>query len=216
MAVPRDLADTVNAAIKSGYRWELDRAIRTNSYLRVFFSLLVLVYCGFGPGVLLRFPVTAGPVGFEALSYFYAFRPVVFAILFLALVSVMGALARRSFELFRAAMEEDIGPGEDQGQRERYIRELKPSPLPFVLSGSVPVDLVIFAIALAAYSFWVVLLVETTMTGMGAYQTVGIIIGSYGLFAAIILIVALWVGLVKRGRDLLSAPDQKLASAGRP
>ena len=45
------MTDAASAAIKSGYRWELDRDIRTNNYMRVFFSTAVLGYCSFGPGL---------------------------------------------------------------------------------------------------------------------------------------------------------------------
>ena len=48
MSVPNDMADVADGAIKSGYRWELDRAIRTNSYLRVFFSVILLTFAAFG------------------------------------------------------------------------------------------------------------------------------------------------------------------------
>ena len=64
------MAEAASGAIRSGYRWELDRAIRTNNYLRVFFSTGLLIYCGFGPGLLIRFPVSIGGVTLETIKVY--------------------------------------------------------------------------------------------------------------------------------------------------
>jgi hypothetical protein len=200
MSVPHDLSETVAAAIKSGYRWELDRAMRTNSYLRVFFSVIMLVYCGFGPGVLMRFPVSVGGVRIDPVTQFYAFRPVIFALVFVSLVCVLAALSRRAHVLFEAALVEDLDTERSAERRRKYIQNLRPSMFPFVLSGSTLVDVLIFVVALAVYAFWVVLLVETVPQGLGGHQVAGIVLGSYGLFAAIIIFSTIWSGLLMRSK----------------
>jgi hypothetical protein len=197
MAVPPDPTETGAPVVRSCYRWELDRAMRANAYLRVFFSCILLLYCGFGPGILIRFPLAGGEPRLEPLSMFYAFRPAIFALVFAALACVLAALAQRGHELFDAAV------GEDRPARpEQYLRHLRPSSFPFVLAGSLIVDGVVFFICLAAYAFWIVLLVETTPVVMQGYQIVGVILGSYGLFSAVIVIGFVWAGLVRRGRKL--------------
>ncbi len=206
MSVPPQLTTAVGTAIKNGYRWELDRTMRANAYLRVFFSVILLVFSGFGPGLLMRFPVSIGGVRLDTVSLFYAYRPVIFALIFMALVCVLAALSRRAFVLFGAALEEDIEDGETPEGRRRYIRHLKPSSYPFVLSGNLAVDSVISAVVLVAYCFWIVVLVETIPLGMLSYQTVGIILGAYGFFGAVIIMVFIWAGLAARGRRLLAAP----------
>jgi len=211
MSVPADLSEVVAAAIKSGYRWELDRAMRTNSYLRVFFSVILLVYCGFGPGVLMRFPVSVGGVRIDPVTQFYAFRPVIFALIFVSLVCVLAALARRAHVLFEAALTEDLDTERSAERRRKYVQNLRPSMFPFVLSGSMLVDVLIFVVALAVYAFWVVLLVETVPQGLGGHQVAGIILGSYGLFAALIIFSTIWSGLLvrtKRSRqEQVSSPE---------
>ncbi len=202
MSVPPSLAQTAGAAIRNGYRWELDRAVRANAYLRVFFSVMLLVYCSFGPGLLMRFPVSIGGVQLETVSRFYAYRPVVFALVFVALVCVLAALARRSLDLFAAALAEDTVCGQEPVNRELYVRNLTPSPFPFVLSGSLMVDVAVFVIALLAYCFWVVLLVETIPLGMMSYEVVGVVLGAYGLFAGLIVTGFIWGGLARRDRAL--------------
>jgi hypothetical protein len=194
------MAEAAAGAIRSGYRWELDRAIRTNNYLRVFFSTGLLIYCGFGPGLLIRFPVSVGGVTVDAVAKFYAFRPVIFALLFVALASVLAALARRALLLFERALDEDTGQSPEE--RRRYIADLKPATLPFVLSGHMMVDLSIGVVALVAYGFWVVLLVEIIPIGMMAYQTAGIVLGCYGLAGSLIVIGFVWFGLARRVRRL--------------
>lgn len=206
MAVPPEMDQVAGGAIKSGYRWELDRAIRTASYLRVFFSVILLIYAGFGPGVLMRFPVSVGGVRLETVSQFYAYRPVVFALLFIALVAVLAALARRAFALFEAALTED---GPQPGLRRRYIDRLQPSRFPFVLSGNAFVDIAIMIINLMTYSFWSVLLVETVPAGMGTYQAVGVVFGSYGLFGAIIITGFTWSGLARTSRALKASRPER-------
>ena len=52
--------------------------------MRVLFSLALLVHAGFGPGLLLRFPLT-GSNSVEPIARFYAFRPVIYALLLVAL-----------------------------------------------------------------------------------------------------------------------------------
>lgn len=200
MSVPPALSDTVAAAIKSGYRWELDRAIRTNTYLRVFFSVMMLVYSGFGPGVLMRFPVSVGGVRIDAVTQFYAFRPVIFALIFVSFVCVLAALARRANLLFEAAFAEDFESEGSPEVRDKYLKNLKPSLFPFVLSGSILVDVLIFVVALAVYGFWVVLLVETIPQGLGGHQIAGVVLGSYGFFAAIIIFSSIWSGLLVKSR----------------
>ncbi|MEO0080773.1 MAG: hypothetical protein ABIL25_00565 [candidate division WOR-3 bacterium] len=197
MSVPPDLTEAVVSAVRTGYRWELDRAMRANAYLRVFFSSALLLYSGFGPGLLIRFPVTVSEPHLEPLSQFYAFRPAIFALIFAALSCVLAALAQRGQVLFESALAEDR-----PNRTEEYFRLLAPSPLPFVLSGNLLVDGIVFVIAVAAYAFWVVLLVETTPVVMQAYQVVGVVLGSYGLFAALIVIGFVWAGLVRRSRKL--------------
>jgi hypothetical protein len=222
MSVPPDLSETVAAAIKSGYRWELDRAMRTNSYLRVFFSVIMLAYCGFGPGVLMRFPLSVGGVRIDPVTQFYAFRPVIFALVFVSLVCVLAALARRAHVLFQAAQIEDLDAGRSAEERRKYVRNLRPSSFPFVLSGSVLVDVLVFVVALAVYAFWVVLLVETVPQGLSGHQVAGIVLGSYGLFAAIIVFTTVWSGLLMRskrsrsGQDSVTAPPAPTASDSRP
>ena len=190
-------------------RDELTRAVRFNAYLRILFSLVLLAYAVFGPGLLLRFPST-GNIGLEPLSQFFAFRPVIFALLFVALISVLAALARRATELFEAKAQADIGTAVSLEDRKSYLRHLHPSVFPFVLSGQSLIDGVIFVVALVAYSFWVVLLVETTPSGMGAYEVVGVVLGSYGLFASIIIVGLVWLGAARKTgalrRALLQGP----------
>ena len=214
MSVPPELSAVASAAIRNGYRWELDRAIRANAYLRVFFSVMLLMFAGFGPGLLMRFPVSVGGVRLDTVSQFYAYRPVVFTLVFVALVCVLAALARRAFEFFRAALEEDTGAA--GGERERYIRHLKPGSFPFVLSGNLVVDGVISIVVLIAYCFWVVILVETIPLGMISYQVVGIVMGAYGIFGAIIVTVFIWAGLAARGRRLLAAPSGAVPTESPP
>ena len=66
----------------SGFREGLGRAARATFYLRVGFSVLFLVYAGFGPGLLFRVPATGAGLAYEPLARFYSFRPVVYALLF--------------------------------------------------------------------------------------------------------------------------------------
>lgn len=179
----------------NGYRWELDRALRANAYLRVFFSSAVLLYCAFGPGLLIRFPLTAEQPQAESLLHFYAFRPAIFALVFAALACVLSALAQKGRELFEAALEAD-----SPNRPADYLRVLTPSPFPFVLSGNLLVDTIVFAVALAAYAFWVLLLVETTPPVLQSYQVAGVVLGSYGLFSAIIVIGYVWFHLARRQR----------------
>jgi len=199
MSAPPDLAETIGGAMRSGFRWELDRALRANAYLRVFFSSALLFYCAFGPGLLIRFPIVLSEPYIAPLSQFYAFRPAIFALGLAALSCVLAALARRGQELFEVALAED-GPS-DPG---RYIRNLRPSPLPFVLSGNLTVDFIVFCIALAAYVFWVILLVETTPLVLQVYQGVGVVLGSYGFFASVIVIAFVWAGLARRIRGIMA------------
>jgi hypothetical protein len=193
-------------AIRDGYRWELDRSVRANGYLRVFFSALVLLYACFGPALLLRFTLSSTELRPETVVRFYAFRPVLFALLFSALVCVLGALAQRAHVLFEAALAEDTGS--DAARRQQYIKHLAPSPNPFVLSGNLSVDFLILLVALGAYSLWVVLLVETIPRALSVYQNVGIVLGSYGLFTSVIVIGFVWAGLARRGRRLRSETEQ--------
>jgi len=173
------------------FREHLGRAARATFYLRVLFSLALLIHAGFGPGLLLRFPLT-GSGSIEPVAQFYAFRPVIYALLLVALVAVLAALCRRAVGLFEAEFAEDNGHPTTSGARERYLRLLRPSPSPFVLSGHVAVDLVIFGAALLAYSFWIVILAETTPPNMSGYQVSGIVLGSYALFAALIITGLVW------------------------
>jgi hypothetical protein len=168
------------------FREHLGRAVRATFYLRVLFSLALLVHAGFGPGLLLRFPLT-GSNSVEPVAQFYAFRPVIYALLMVALVCVLAALCRRAIGLFEAEFAADTVQPDSGGTRERYLRLLRPSPTPFVLSGNVAIDLAIFGAALLAYSFWIVILAETTPKIMSGYQVAGIVLGSYGLFAALIV-----------------------------
>jgi hypothetical protein len=212
MSVPPDLSETVAAAIKSGYRWELDRAMRTDSYLRVFFSVIMLAYCAFGPGVLMRFPLSVGGVRIDPVAQFYAFRPVIFSLVFVSLVCVLAALARRALVLFEAALAEDLETEHSPEQRRKYIQNLRPSTFPFVLSGNVLIDLLIFVVALAVYAFWVVLLVETVPQGLGGHQVAGIVLGSYGLFAAVIIFGTIWSGLLLKSKRLKTGKDSSAAA----
>jgi len=174
-----------------GFREHLGRAARATFYLRVLFSLALLVHAGFGPGLLLRFALT-GSNSVELVARFYAFRPVIYALLLVALVAVLAALCRRAAGLFEAEFAEDTAHPVADDRRERYLRLLRPSPTPFVLSGHIAVDLVIFGAALLAYSFWIVILAETTPPNMSGYQVAGIVLGSYGLFASVIITGLVW------------------------
>jgi len=185
------------------YREHLGRAVRATFYMRVLFSLALLVHAGFGPGLLLRFPLT-GSNSIEPVAQFYAFRPVIYALLLVALVAVLAALCRRAVDLFEAEFAEDTAQPVTGDRRERYLRLLRPSPTPFVLSGHVPVDFVIFGAALLAYSFWIVILAETTPANMSGYQVGGIVLGSYGLFASLIITGLVWFNSWRRLRRLRS------------
>ena len=188
-----------------GFREQLGRAARATFYLRVLFSLALLVHAGFGPGLLLRFPLT-GSNSVEPIAQFYAFRPVIYSLLLVALVAVLAALCRRAIRLFEAewgllgplALAEDTASAAADDRRERYLRLLRPSPSPFLLSGHIGVDLVILGAALLAYSFWIVLLAETTPTNMLGPQVAGIVLGSYGLFASIIITGFVWFSATRR------------------
>jgi hypothetical protein len=184
-----------------GFREQLGRAARAAFYLRVLFSLALLVHAGFGPGLLLRFPLT-GSMAVEPVAQFYAFRPVIYALLLVALVAVLAALCRRAVGLFEAEFAEDTAPPVSVNARDRYLRLLRSSPMPFVLSGNVGVDAVIFGAALLAYSFWVVILAETTPPDMSRYQVAGIVLGSYGLFASVIIAGLVWFSSARRLRRL--------------
>ena len=181
-----------------GYREHLSRAARVNFYLRVLFSLFTLIHTGFGPGLLLRFPASGGYVVIEPLAQFYAFRPVIYALLFIALVCVLAALCRRATILFEAEFAEDASVSDSTEERGRYLRLFRPSPTPFVLSSNIAVDLTIFVAALLAYSFWVVVLAETAPPGLTGYQAAGIVLGSYGLFAALIIMGLSWFSAARR------------------
>ncbi|MEO0085069.1 MAG: hypothetical protein ABIK37_00375 [candidate division WOR-3 bacterium] len=185
-----------------GYRLGIERAIRANSYLRVFFSALLLLYAGFGPCLLFRFPGGSGSAGMDAVTRFYAFRPVLFALVFAALVCVLAALARRAAELFAIALAEDTDETTRPAERERYIGHLFPSPLPFALAGQPAIDLPVLLVVLAAYSFWVIMLVDTIPAGLGGFRVAGIVLGSYGLFATVIAFAFVWFGLTERRRGL--------------
>jgi hypothetical protein len=175
----------------SGFREHLGRAARATFYLRILFSVALLVHAGFGPGLLLRFPLT-GSMAVEPVAQFYTFRPVIYALLLVALVCVLAALCRRAAVLFEAEFAEDTVPPVSAGARDRYFRLLRPSPTPFVLSGNIAVDTIIFGLALLAYSFWVVILAETTPSNLSGHQVAGIVLGSYGLFAALIITGLVW------------------------
>jgi hypothetical protein len=184
------------------FREHIGRAARATFYLRILFSLALLVHAGFGPGLLLRFPLT-GSNSVEPIAQFYAFRPVIYALLLVALVSVLAALGRRAVRLFEAEwgllpLAEDTASPAADDRRERYLRLLRPSPSPFLLSGHIGVDLVIFGAALLAYSFWIVLLAETTPPNMSGYQVAGIVLGSYGLFASVIITGLVWFDSARR------------------
>jgi len=159
MAVPSESAS-------DAFREHLGRAARATFYLRVLFSLALLVHAGFG--LLLRFPLT-GSGSVEPVAQFYAFRPVIYALLLVALVCVLAALCRRAVGLFEAEFAADTAQPDSGGTRERYLRLLRPSPTPFVLSGNAAVDLVIFGAAPLAYSFWIVILAETTPKTLSGY-----------------------------------------------
>lgn len=185
--------------------------------MRVLFSVLLVLYAGFGPCLLFRFPGTPGSAGLETVSRFYAFRPVLFALVFAALVCVLAALAHRAADLFAVALVEDTDEAARPAERERYIRHLFPSPLPFVLSGHLAIDLAVLAVTLAAYSFWVVMLVETVPAGFGALRVAGMVIGSYGFFAAVIAFGFVWFSLTERRRGLRRRvkPPELQAAADR-
>jgi hypothetical protein len=188
-----------------GFREHLGRAARATFYLRVLFSLALLVHAGFGPGLLLRFPLT-GSNSVEPIAQFYAFRPVIYALLLVALVAVLAALCRRAVRLFEAewdllvplSLAGDTADPAADGRRERYLRLLWPSPSPFLLSGHIGVDLVIFGAALLAYSFWILILAETTPANMSGSQVAGIVLGSYGLFASLIITGFVWFSATRR------------------
>jgi len=190
MSIP---SDRVGDAIRE----HLGRAARATFYLRVAFSIALLVHAGFGPGLLLRFPLT-GSLAVEPVAQFYTFRPVIYALLLVALVCVLAALCRRAVGLFEAEFAEDTAHPASPGARERYLSLLRPSPTPFVLSGNIAVDTVIFGLALLAYSFWIVILAETTPPNMSGYQAAGIVLGSYGLFASLIITGFVWFGSARR------------------
>jgi hypothetical protein len=197
------------------FREHLGRAARSTFYLRVLFSMFLLIHAGFGPGLLLRFPLT-GSIATEPLAQFYAFRPVIYALVLVALVCVLAALCRRAVVLFEAEFAEDTKQAAADGEPERYLRLLRPSPTPFILSGNVAIDLTTFTAALLAYSFWVIILAETAPPDMAGYQVGGIVLGSYGLFAAIIITGLVWFTSWRRLRRLSAAPPQGEAGPGQP
>jgi len=180
-----------------GFREHLGRAARATFYLRILFSVALLVHAGFGPGLLLRFPFT-GNMAVEPVAQFYTFRPVIYALLLVALVCVLAALCRRAAVLFEAEFAEDTAYPVSAGVRDRYLRLLRPSPMPFVLSGNIAVDTIIFGVALLAYSFWVVILAETTPPNLSGHQVAGIVLGSYGLFASVIITGFVWFNSARR------------------
>jgi len=182
-------------------RQHLGRAARATFYLRILFSLALVAHAGFGPGLLLRFPIANNFV-IEPLAQFYAIRPVIYALLLVALVCVLAVLCRRAALLFEVEFTEDAKREFAPGDHERYLRLLRPSPTPFVLSGNVVVDQVIFGAALAAYGFWVVLLAETTPPDMSGRHIGGIVLGSYGLFAALIITGLVWFSTERQLRRL--------------
>jgi hypothetical protein len=190
-----------------GFREHLGRAARANFYLRVLFSLALLIHAGFGPGLLLRFPLT-GSLAVEPVAQFYAFRPVIYALLLVALVAVLAALCRRAVVLFEAEFAEDTAHPGSVGARDRYLHLLRPSPTPFVLSGNIAVDAVICGAALLAYSFWIVILAETTPPNLSGYQAAGIVLGSYGLFASLIITGLVWFSSGRRLSRLKAEPGQ--------
>jgi hypothetical protein len=195
-----------------GFREHLGRAARATFYLRIIFSLALLVHAGFGPGLLLRFPLT-GTNSVEPVVQFYAFRPVIYALLLVALIAVLAALCRRAVGLFEAEFAEDNAYAAVDDNRKRYLRLLRPSPAPFVLSGHIAVDLVIFGAALLAYSFWIVILAETTPQNLSGYQVAGIVLGSYGLFAALIITGLVLFNSARRLSRLQTAVQ---TSGGKP
>ncbi|HTW92398.1 MAG TPA: hypothetical protein VMH22_11895 [bacterium] len=183
------------------FREQLARAARSTFYLRIVFSSALLALAGFGPGLLLRFPI-AGSFAAEPLVQFYAVRPVIYALLLVAVVCVLAVLCRRAVNLFEAEFAPCTAqPG--SSERERVLRLLRPSPCPFVLSGNVYVDLVIFGAALLAYSFWVVILAETAPPEVPGNQAISITLGSYGLFASVIVAGVVWMGSSRRLRQLV-------------
>jgi hypothetical protein len=210
MPVPSDPAGERRPA---GFRESLGRASRATFYLRVGFSVLFLVYAGFGPGLLFRTVATGANVGYEPLARFYSFRPVIYALLFVAFACVLATLARRAVDLFAVEFGEDVGFGAANSDRDRYLHYLKPSPLPFVLSGNTPIDLMIMLVALVGYSFWVVVLAESAPAGIGGYQIAGIVLGSYGLFAVLIITGLVWFGSARRIRAI-SRPGKAAATSG--
>jgi hypothetical protein len=183
------------------FREHLGRAARSTFYLRVLFSMFLLIHAAFGPGLLLRFPLT-GSIATEPLAQFYAFRPVIYSLVLIAIICVLAALCRRAVGLFVAEFAEDTKHPAPDGEHERYLRLLHPSPTPFVLSGNVAIDLTIFVVALLAYSFWVVILAETAPPDMAGYQVGGIVLGSYGLFAGLIITGLVWFSSWRRLRRL--------------
>lgn len=185
-----------------GYLRQLEQAARTTGYLRVFFSVALLGYAAFGPGLLIRFPFFLEGARANAIAWFHGFRPALYALIFILLVAVLGALARRAWSLFEeflraAALEPDA--------RAAAIRHLKPGEMPFMLSGNQPVDTVVFIIILLAYSFWAFLLVEAVPAAMGSPQVIGVVLGTYGLLGGLIIAVAVWAGLARRSRRLQDA-----------
>jgi hypothetical protein len=82
-----------------------------------------------------------------------------------------------------------------------------------VLSGHIAVDLVIFGAALLAYSFWIVILAETTPQNLSGYQVAGIVLGSYGLFAALIITGLVLFNSARRLSRLQTAVQ---TSGGKP
>lgn len=199
----------------SPLREQLGRASRATFYLRVLFSLALLVHAGFGPGLLLRFPL-AGSVAVEPLVRFYAFRPVIYAMLLVGLVCVLAALCRRAVGLFEAEFAEDEARPASAAERARYLRLLRPSPTPFVLSGNTAIDLTILLVALSVYSFWVVILAETAPREMGRSQVAGIVLGSYGLFAALIITGFAWYHAARRYRRLGTESRTAITEVGKP
>jgi len=195
----------------NGFREHLGRVARATFYLREFFSLALLIHAGFGPGLLLRFPL-ASSIAVEPLAQFYAIRPVIYALVLVTLVCVLAALCHRAAGLFEAEFAEDAKRSIAGDERGRYLKLLRPSPAPFVLSGNIAIDLVIFAAALAAYSFWVVMLADTTPADLMGRQVGGIILGSYGLFAALIITGFVWFSTARRLNRLgveRRTPDRK-------
>ncbi len=196
------------------FREHLGRAARANFYLRILFSLLLLVVAGFGPGLLFRLPLT-GSFAVEPVAPFYAARTVIYAMLLVTLVCVLAVLCRRAVRLFEAEFLIDTAHPGSSDERARYLRLLRPSPSPFVLSGNVVIDLIIFGAALAAYSFWVMLLVETAPPDLTGHSAAGITLGSYGLFASLIITGVVWFGSSRRLKRLI-AGQPSTGSEQRP